>query len=406
MIGYKQLFMMFCMLVYGTSAFSQTKKVQSFSFSKSEGYNRIPFNYINDRIYIPATIEDSVRCNLFLDSGSKTVLLDSTFVEKNKKQLSLFINPQPNNSTTPDGTRRFYQTLFVWEKGQEKKQNQKIQINNAVVFEEHPAVADYRGDAYGKGVLPLALLAKNKIVNIHIKEKKMALLDRLDNKSDSIHFEIEPYTSAPLIKTEILLHDADTSYLLKGSFLLDLGFRGDLMLSESILEKQLKGVPYYEFVYASSAIGNTSSVKESYNLSLKIDNIQAENIRITYVKKMPPNIIGVIGIIMLKHINFALDYRNCFFHYHMQEPFIQNKAHSINKKDFGIFFMKQSSLLYIGTVRKGGKADLSGVKPFDKIIQVNDDFVTIENCDSLSRLSYVKKIVVQQKSGKKITLQK
>lgn len=68
--------------------------------------------------------------------------------------------------------------------------------------------------------------------------------------------------------------------------------------------------------------------------------------------------------------------------------------------------MKQSSLLYIGTVRKGGKADLSGVKPFDQIVQVNDDFVTIENCDSLSRLSYVKKIVVQQKSGKKITLQK
>lgn len=337
MISYKQLIMMFCMLVYGTSAFSQTENVQSFSFSKSEGYNRIPFNYINDRIYIPATIEDSVRCNLFLDSGSKNVLLDSTFVEKNKKQLSLFINPQPNNSTTPDGTRRFYQTLFVWKKDQEKKQNQKIQINNTVVFEEHPAVADYRGDAYGKGILPLALLAKNKIVNIHIKEKKMALLDRIDTKSDSIRFEIEPYTSAPLIKTEILLHDADTSYLLKGSFLLDLGFRGDLMLSESILEKQLKGVPYYEFVYASSAIGNTSSVKESYNLSLKIDNIQAENIRITYVKKMPSDIIGVIGIIMLKHINFALDYRNCFFYYHMQEPFIQNKAHFINEKDFGIF---------------------------------------------------------------------
>ena len=406
MIRCQKIVVMFLFVIYGTSLFSQKENFQSFSFSNNAGCDNITFNYVNDRIYIPATIEDSIECLLFLDSGVKNVLLDSSFVARNKNKLGLFINTHPNYYTSIGGIYTFYQTLFVWSKNSERKQNQKIQIGNSVVFEEHPLVSNQRDDV-GSGIFPLLLLAKDQIVNINVKERKMALLDMIDNKSDSISFEIDPYSSAPIINISILLHGIDTLHLIKGNFLLDLGFRGDLVLSESVLEKQLNQVPYQEYVYTSSSVKNVSTVKESYNISLDINNIHAKNTTIVYTKTLSPNIIGIIGLGILKHINFAVDYRECFFHYHLDYPSIQNPPYIMDEKNFGVNLIKQSSLLYIGKIRKGGKADILDVKLLDKVIQIDDHYVTKENCDLLfSKLPLAKKLVIQQNNGKNITLQK
>lgn len=401
---YKQTLMVLLFVICGTSIFAQKKEPQLFSFSNNAGRCNINFNYVDDRIYIPATIEDSIECSLFLDSGIKNVSLDSSFFAKNKTKLHLAINPCPNYYTSLGGTYKFYQALFIWNKQEEEKKNLKIKIGNSVVFEKHPIIST---QTIGSGIFPLYLFAKDQILNIHIKAGEMRLLDKIDNKSDSIYFEIDPYTSAPLVNIPIRVYTDDISYLITGTFLLDLGFRGDLILSDSILEKRLNEVPYQEYIYVSSAVGNTSSVKESYNISLDIDNIRAKNTTIVYANKLSPNITGIIGMGILKQINFALDYRKFFIHYHMEPPSIQNTPHIINKKGFGIYLTKKSSLLYVNKIRKGGKADLLGVKLLDKVIQIDNQRVTKENCDLLlGKLPFSKKVIVQKKDGKNITLQK
>lgn len=398
---------MFILVLYGTSVFSQKENSKHFSFSNNVESSNITFNYINDRIYIPVKIEDGIKCSLLLDSGVKNLLLDSSFVARNRTELGLLINPHPSYFTSLEGVRKFYPTLFVWSKDAGRKRNLKIQIGNSVVYEEHPNVSNQRADVIGRGLFPLYLLAKDQIINIDIKKHKMILLDKIDNKSDSCHFEIDPYTSAPLINISIRVHTIDTSYIVKGNFLLDLGFRGDLILSESVLEKQLNKVPYNEFSYTSSLIENTSILKESHNISLDINNINTRNATIVYAKELSPNITGLIGMGFLKHINFAVDYRKRFFHYHIEHPFIQNQPDKVDEKGFGIYLIKKSAQLYVGKIRKGGKADLLGVKLLDKVIQVDDHYVTKENCDMLlGRLSLVKKVVVQNKNGGSITLQK
>ncbi|MCD8182530.1 MAG: hypothetical protein LUE99_04885 [Bacteroides sp.] len=132
-----------------------------------------------------------------------------------------------------------------------------------------------------------------------------------------------------------------------------------------------------------------------------------KNATIVYAKKLSPNIIGIIGMGILKHINFAVDYNKCFFHYHMERPFIQNPPYVVNEKGVGVYLIKKSSLLYVGKIRKGGKADLLGVKLLDKVIQIDNQYVTEENCDALlGKLPFARKIVIQSKDGKNITLQK
>lgn len=404
---YKQIILIFLFSIDGISAFSQKDNTQAFVFSNNVKCNSVTLNYINDRIYIPVTIENGIECNLFLDSGINNVLLDSSFIARNRTKLNLAINSHNKYYyTSIDGNYRFYPTLFIWKKNAERKQSLKIQIGNSIVFEEHPIASGKRDDAIASGIFPLHLLAKDRIANIDVEEKKITLLDKIDNKSDSIHFEMDPSTSAPSINTSIRIHANDTSYLLKGPFLLDLGFRGDLVLSESVLKNQLNKVPNQEFSYASATIGNVSTVKESYNISLDIDNIHTKNATIVYSKSLPPNIRGIIGMGILKHLNFAVDYHKHFFHYHMEYPFIQNAPRTVDEKSFGINLIKKSSLLYIGRIRKGGKADLLGVKVLDRVIKVEDQYVTKENCDQLLSKLPVSKIIIQSKKGNIITLQK
>lgn len=160
MVRYKQALLVFIVALYGISAFSQEKDSQNFSFSNNIVGNKIILNYVDDRIYIPANIEEGVKCSLFLDSEIKNVSLDSTFVARNKTKLGLIINPHPNYVTSLEGVGRFYQALFVWSKDEDRKRDLKIQIGNNVVSEEHPIVSNQNDDKIGSGIFPLYLLAK------------------------------------------------------------------------------------------------------------------------------------------------------------------------------------------------------------------------------------------------------
>ena len=77
---YKQIILIFLFSIDGISAFSQKDNTQAFVFSNNVKCNSVTLNYINDRIYIPVTIENGIECNLFLDSGINNVLLDSSFI--------------------------------------------------------------------------------------------------------------------------------------------------------------------------------------------------------------------------------------------------------------------------------------------------------------------------------------
>jgi hypothetical protein len=364
----------------------------SFSFTNSVAEKSFPIKYEYDRIYIPVILEDSVSCDLLLDSGTNNLSFDSTFIAENKDKLGMLIYSESSGKVySPEGLYKRYPIIFVWNvNAQRRRDSLKLQIGNSIFYHSHP-------DVYSKniqtGIFPLHILTKEKIVNINVKEKYMMLLDSITNKADSISFTIDPSTSAPILKASVKIDTADTCYHINGNFLLDFGFRGAILFPESILKKELKNMPFIEFLSLSSTLQRVTSMKETINTSITLDlgNYTIQNTSIVFSSFLPPNITGIIGMAFLKHLNFAVDYRNLLFHYFVSDSnVVTNPFFDIYKKSYyGIRIQKNKenfghqNFLYINEILKNGKADSLGIQLKDPVIKVNEIEVNENNYEAL-----------------------
>jgi predicted aspartyl protease len=384
----------------------------SFTFINNISEVSIPIKYEPNRIYIPVILEDSVFCDLLLDTGAKDIVFDSVFIAENKEKLGMLIYPHsPIRVYTPDGLKLHYQTIFVWKNNAPKRRDSlKLQIGNSIFFHTHPVV--YNGKNRETGIFPMQILGKEKIVNINVEDKYIALLDTLNNKADSISFTVNPSTSAPMVKIPIIINTPDTCYRINGNFLLDLGFSGELLFPESILKKELMNIPYKEYHYLSSTVKGTSSMKETdqVSISLGLNNLTVHNALIAFSPSLPPDMTGIIGMGFLEHLNFAVDYKNLLFHYHIKDSVITKKIIDSNDK-FGVFIRKQNvstdEFLYIEGLEKRGRADSLGITIGDHVIKVGDIEVNGANYEALyDSLPHIRKLTIKKTDGSIIQLDK
>ncbi|GHT49145.1 hypothetical protein AGMMS49982_01950 [Bacteroidia bacterium] len=372
----------------------------SFAFTNNISEELIPIKYEHNGIYFPVILEDSISCDLFLDSGTGELVFDAAFFAENKEILGMDINPFVLYPVyAPYGLKVKYSTVFD---SSHKRDSLKLQIGSLLFYDAHPVVFGGKHDYIG--IFPMRTLGKEKIVNVNVKEKYIALLDSITNKDDSISFTINPHTTAPIIKMSITINKMDTCYQINGNFLIDLGTRNALLFSESILETELRNIPYDEYIVLSSAIQGFSSEKKTYNstISFGMGNLSIQNAEITYSAFLPPNITGVVGMDFLEHFNFAVDYNSLLFHYHcldsviVKEPFLQNKS------GYGLYISKSDANndIYIVGLLKNGKGDSLGIKLNDKVVKVDDIEVNSTNYEALyDSLANPKPMTIKRKDG-------
>jgi hypothetical protein len=372
-----------------------------FSFVDSITHVAIPIKIEPHRncIYIPVVIEDSIVYDMKLDTGAPELIVDSVFVEENKEKLHIGGLLYPFPFLTPNGIRTGY-TLYYTGNSMIK-----TQIGKNVFFHKNPIVTH----AYGHSLFPVNIIGKEKIININLKEKYMALLDSLTYTADTIPFRVGE-SGAPIIKMPLQIITADTCFEISVDFVLDLGYGGDIVLPAAFLHKELKGLPYHDFHQITHIQDKPTTGILTYDVSVNISafNMYLPKAEIRYSYYLED---GLIGIDFLKHFNFAIDYRKLLFHYHSDKDTI---TYDREASWGGLGFTKATdtindieNLLYVGFLLKNAKADSLGINLYDNVIKVNDIEVTKRNYEALFKDSFAptaKSLTIKKKDNSTIKI--
>lgn len=307
---------------------------------------------------------------------------------------------------TPNGITYSYPS-FVSEKAP-----LKIQIGNFYFDIPECEIMDYGGRR--NGILPAIQLGKKHIININMFQKYVALLASVENKSDSLSFVVDPYTSAPCIDDTIFINTNDSLIAIDGRFIIDIGMANGLTLSKASKTK-FPSLHCQDIIYRTTSKGKSiAKLEQTSPVIMNLKNI-SENININFSDKMPPGITGIIGTAFLERINFAIDYQKQQFHYDIiPESFFPYRSESNSVRKWGAIFANVktevdgsiSNNLQVVQLIKGRKADLLGVELGDQIIKVDDEIVKPNLNDSLlmEKVRNAEKVTIRKRDGMHIIL--
>lgn len=395
---------------------SCTNKKKEYSFSFSDNYKEaiIPARFDNGRVYMPVSIvkNEIISNNLeectsyfLFDTGTSEMVIDSVLNENGCLSIK-YDNSFFRRIHTPAGITYSYPS-FISERNP-----LKIQIGSSFFDISKCEIMDYAGRR--NGILPAIQLGTKSIININFFQKYVALLSIIQNKSDSLSFVIDQYTSAPCIEDTIFVDTNDSLIAINGKFIMDIGMARGLALSE---ETKIKFPSLYcqDVVYRTANKGNNIvKFQQTPTVNVHLKNISA-NVNIDFSRQMPPGITGVIGNAFLERINFAIDYQKLQLHYDViPELYFPYRSESNSVKKWGVIIanikMKVNDTmdysLQVVQLIKGHKADLAGVELNDLIVEIDGKKVGVNLNDSLlmKQVQNAKKITIQKSNGMSIIL--
>lgn len=395
---------------------SCTNKKKEYSFSFSDNYKEaiIPARFDNGRVYMPVSIvkNEVISNNLeectsyfLFDTGTSEMVIDSVLNENGCLSIK-YDNSFFRRIHTPAGITYSYPS-FISERNP-----LKIQIGSSFFDISKCEIMDYAGRR--NGILPAIQLGTKSIININFFQKYVALLSIIQNKSDSLSFVIDQYTSAPCIEDTIFVDTNDSLIAINGKFIMDIGMARGLALSE---ETKIKFPSLYcqDVVYRTANKGNNIvKFQQTPTVNVHLKNISA-NVNIDFSRQMPPGITGVIGNAFLERINFAIDYQKLQLHYDViPELYFPYRSESNSVKKWGVIIanikMKVNDTmdysLQVVQLIKGHKADLAGVELNDQIVEIDGKKVGVNLNDSLlmKQVQNAKKITIQKSNGMSIIL--
>lgn len=395
---------------------SCTNKKKEYSFSFSDNYKEAitPARFDNGRVYMPVSIvkNEIISNNLeectsyfLFDTGTSEMVIDSVLNENGCLSIK-YDNSFFRRIHTPAGITYSYPS-FISERNP-----LKIQIGSSFFDISKCEIMDYAGRR--NGILPAIQLGTKSIININFFQKYVALLSIIQNKSDSLSFVIDQYTSAPCIEDTIFVDTNDSLIAINGKFIMDIGMARGLALSE---ETKIKFPSLYcqDVVYRTANKGNNIvKFQQTPTVNVHLKNISA-NVNIDFSRQMPPGITGVIGNAFLERINFAIDYQKLQLHYDViPELYFPYRSESNSVKKWGVIIanikMKVNDTmdysLQVVQLIKGQKADLAGVELNDQIVEIDGKKVGVNLNDSLlmKQVRNAKKITIQKSNGMSIIL--
>jgi len=344
----------------------------SFNVFASQKYT-IPFEFINNQIYIDFQIDKNTTYRFLFDTGANGITLDSSLKDTKKfVPKTLYNNPL-----------YFKNNLFT----------------KTIRFLSFKNINQSSGDLCN-GIIGIDFF-KNYIVAIDYTQQIINLFN-LDYKVDSSYIKL----NAPLVRSqhfvlglfivpvEIELSDSTN---MKGKFAIDTGSSRNITLINPSFHKHIKqdlkkGIemnldtpnPYYEFndpIY--------------FNISkLALGDIKVSNLLVDYTKlESNESFDGMIGGAFLKNFLLIIDYTNT-------SVYLKKKEHATSfTKNFitdGIRLRDHRKL--------NGKVVVSGIVNtlFDKEqIRIGDEIIAI-NTIPISKVNFPKLLAEKEILGTKI----
>lgn len=347
---------------------------EEFKFVHNIDSLAVPIEIIRGRMHAKGLLNDSILTDLLLDSASDVFSLDYDFVENNKNKLGVVIGKTSYHYPTLNSVFKSFEV-----KGKSKKKFSVKIGNETFLFDHFLAV---KGAV--RNLFPMRMLGDKYIVNIDLPNNRLALLDSIENKSDTISFTLNKYTKGPEIYSTLKIQGEDTTINLTGKFVLDYGFHGSVIVSRQF-PRNYPDLTYNE-IHTLSPRSKNGYYVDHILLGRKIvfNGVTLPKTDITVNFFIPEDVVGIIGMGILKYFNLAFDYKNEQLHF-----FIPDSVISLSKEPYipgikwGVMvdstFSPSNKHLLISKIFKGRQGDLQNVKPGDKVIQVNDKEITQEN---------------------------
>jgi predicted aspartyl protease len=355
----KQISIILILLLFISCSTIKYKK-QGF-VTKEDFFKEISFEYINDLIFIPVTIENN-QYNFLFDTGAELNIIDPSIMNKlNLKQLKngIIANGQDSN------------------KGIQRVQIKSIEIGGVHFNETAGMIWDMTPLANLIGCVKIDGIIGNNLmrkVNWQIDYKNKKLKFSNDNENFNFSSDAKKIVMNSGNYGNVLLNVKINNKIKKFTF--DSGYNGFLQTGDtSILDNK----KYITTIGLTG--GNYSGKKDgetylSYYESITINNIEFKSPSLILIK---PNNTSVLGNEFFENFTLTIDWKNDFLYLEPQTNIEFSKPEFF---EISLYADYGKNEVLISSINKESKF-LEIIKPHSKVIYINNYNVSSFQKDEL-----------------------
>ena len=328
---------------------------------------RIPFELVDDLMYVKVKINDNAKENVFVfDTGATADLLDSSIA----KELGL--KPNYKQNTTGAGGTKSYDVIL----------SQKLSLNNSIsVDNTHLVLSDLsriirRSGKKFDGIIGYSLL-KDHVTKIDYDSNEILVYNKIQDLTtdgyESISFEFGNGIPIPQFDINITLRNSET---FKGKVFFDSGAGLTILMNSPFAESNEISNKVKKRLISKSE--NLHGESTSEKIAIKSMNIGGYRL-----SEMPINIahdkngvssyedyLGILGGAVISKFNVILDYNTSTLYLKPNKNFTKPFDFPMS----GISLIKtEDGKIVIDRVEKTSTAFKNGIRKGDQILSVNND---------------------------------
>ena len=328
---------------------------------------RIPFELVDDLMYVKVKINDNAKENVFVfDTGATADLLDSSIA----KELGL--KPNYKQNTTGAGGTKSYDVIL----------SQKLSLNNSIsVDNTHLVLSDLsriirRSGKKFDGIIGYSLL-KDHVTKIDYDSNEILVYNKIQDLTtdgyESISFEFGNGIPIPQFDINITLRNSET---FKGKVFFDSGAGLTILMNSPFAESNEISNKVKKRLISKSE--NLHGESTSEKIAIKSMNIGGYRL-----SEMPINIahdkngvssyedyLGILGGAVISKFNVILDYNTSTLYLKPNKNFTKPFDFPMS----GISLIKtEDGKIIIDSVEKTSTAFKNGIRKGDQILSVNND---------------------------------
>ena len=328
---------------------------------------RIPFELVDDLMYVKVKINDNAKENVFVfDTGATADLLDSSIA----KELGL--KPNYKQNTTGAGGTKSYDVIL----------SQKLSLNNSIsVDNTHLVLSDLsriirRSGKKFDGIIGYSLL-KDHVTKIDYDSNEILVYNKIQDLTtdgyESISFEFGNGIPIPQFDINITLRNSET---FKGKVFFDSGAGLTILMNSPFAESnEISNKVKKRLISKSENLHGESTSEKIAIKSMNIGGYQ--------LSEMPINIahdkngvssyedyLGILGGAVISKFNVILDYNTSTLYLKPNKNFTKPFDFPMS----GISLIKtEDGKIVIDRVEKTSTAFKNGIRKGDQILSVNND---------------------------------
>lgn len=328
---------------------------------------RIPFELVDDLMYVKVKINDNTEENVFVfDTGATADLLDSSIA----KELGL--KPNYKQNTTGAGGTKSYDVIL----------SQKLSLNNSIsVDNTHLVLSDLsriirRSGKKFDGIIGYSLL-KDHVTKIDYDSEEILVYNKIQDLTtdgyESISFEFGNGIPIPQFDINITLRNSET---FKGKVFFDSGAGLTMLMNSPFAESnEISNKVKKRLISKSENLHGESTSEKIAIKSMNIGGYQ--------LSEMPINIahdkngvssykdyLGILGGAVISKFNVILDYNTSTLYLKPNKNFTKPFDFPMS----GISLIKtEDGKIIIDRVEKTSTAFKNGIRKGDQLLSVNND---------------------------------